>query len=142
MVAHSNKLRELMAYITRQSLVPKNQFLSFALKCNIYRVAKFSVSWPFANHESAGPSSLKHPRSETRPQPQSGAACADGRSKSWAHGQVRKCEVCSITRSSRTDCKSPQCRSRTAFHSKIANVLFTKSLLLNYSRYAILSGAR
>jgi hypothetical protein len=139
MIAFSNMKSEPMPSITGKNLVSKKRFLNSLLKCNIYRVAKFRGSWRFVRYESAGPSSLEHPRSETRPQPQSGAACAHGRGKSWAYGQSRECKVCGVSGPSRADSKSPQRRSRTALHSKITNVVAINPKLLGDSLNAPIS---
>ena len=95
MIASSNMKSEPMPNNTRKNLVPKKRFLNSLLKCNIYRVAKLRGSWRFVRYESAGPSSLKHPGAETRPQSQPGAACAFSRGKSWAYGQSREsyCQI-------------------------------------------------
>lgn len=138
MIASRNKKSEPMPNKTRKNLVPKNRFLCSPFKCNIYRVAKFRGSWRFVRYESAGPSSLKHPGSETRPQSQPGAACAFGRSKSWVYGQGRERKVCGFARPSRADSESPQRRSRTTVRSKIANALSTKPKLFKGSSNTLL----
>lgn len=83
-------------------------------ECNIYRVAIFRASWLFVGHDLTRPRSLKHPRSEARPRPQSGAACVTRKGQPWSYGQGRKRQICGVFGFTRENIGCSRSRPRRA----------------------------
>jgi len=99
-------------------LISASSILSTS-ECNIYRVAKYRSPWPFSSHDLTRPRSLKYPRPEARPRPQSGRACAARTGQPWSHGQGRKRQICGVFGFTRENSECSRSRPRRALRQAL-----------------------